>query len=41
VMTAGGGGHGLPHDRDPSLIDEDLRDGFISETAARRDYGRT
>jgi len=40
VLTAGGGGHGLPQSRDQALIDEDLRDGFISETAARRDYGR-
>ena len=40
VLTAGGGGHGSPRERDPVLIAEDLRDGFISEEAARRDYGR-
>ena len=40
VLTAGGGGHGSPRNRDPALIAEDLRDGFVSEEAARRDYGR-
>ena len=41
VLTAGGGGHGPPRERDPTLIDEDLRDGFVSREAARRDYGRS
>ena len=40
VLTAGGGGHGVPLERDPALIAEDLRDGFVSPEAARRDYGR-
>ena len=40
VLTAGGGGHGVPQDRDPALIAEDLRDGFVSREAVRRDYGR-
>ena len=40
VLTAGGGGHGSPRERDPALIAEDLRDGFVSEESARRDYGR-
>ena len=41
VLTAGGGGHGAPQERDPALITEGLRDGFVSPEAARCDYGRT
>ena len=41
VLTAGGGGHGVPRERDPALVADDLLDGFVSEEAARRDYGRS
>jgi N-methylhydantoinase B/oxoprolinase/acetone carboxylase alpha subunit len=39
IMTPGGGGFGPPGERDPALLDNDLRDGFVSADAARRDYG--
>jgi N-methylhydantoinase B len=37
--TAGGGGYGEPRDRDPARVAADLREGLISETAARGVYG--
>ncbi len=39
IQCAGGAGHGNPQDRDASAIESDLRDGYISEEAASRDYG--
>ncbi|MBN8955987.1 MAG: hydantoinase B/oxoprolinase family protein [Rhizobiales bacterium] len=39
LLLPGGGGYGNPSDRDPSLIERDLRDGYISRDGARRDYG--
>jgi N-methylhydantoinase B len=39
METPGGGGFGLPQDRDVDDLARDLADGRISETAARRDYG--
>lgn len=38
VETGGGGGWGDGASRDPKLVRRDLRDGIISEAAARRDY---
>lgn len=38
VKSAGGGGYGPPEDRDPARVHEDIRDGYISEAQARRDY---
>jgi N-methylhydantoinase B len=35
----GGGGYGDPLERDPSAVLADLREGYISATAAERDYG--
>ncbi|MEM1162125.1 MAG: hydantoinase B/oxoprolinase family protein, partial [Pseudomonadota bacterium] len=35
----GGAGYGRPGDRDPDLIRRDLRRGYISPEAAKRDYG--
>lgn len=35
----GGGGLGDPRDRDPERIAEDVREGLVSRSAARRDYG--
>jgi N-methylhydantoinase B len=37
--AAGGGGYGPPAERKISAIQSDLDDGYISPTAARRDYG--
>ena len=38
ILTPGGG-FGDPRSRDRARIEEDLRDGFVSPDAARRDYG--
>ena len=35
----GGAGYGDPKDRDPDLIARDVRRGYISAEAAKRDYG--
>ncbi len=35
----GGAGFGDPRDRDPALVREDVREGYVSAAAARRDYG--
>ena len=37
--VAGGGGWGDPLDRDPSLVLKDVLNGFVSERAAREEYG--
>ena len=37
--TAGGGGWGDPRERAQAEIADDLRKGYISPAAARRDYG--
>jgi len=39
VMTPGGGGFGDPFQRDPALVLQDVRLGFVSEEAARADFG--
>jgi N-methylhydantoinase B len=39
IATAGGGGHGVPADRDPALLQADLRNGKVSLEAAREFYG--
>jgi N-methylhydantoinase B len=39
VETGGGGGYGSPHDRKRELLERDLRRGYVSAEAARRDYG--
>ncbi len=36
---AGGGGWGDPFTRDPALVQRDVRRGYVSLEAARRDYG--
>ena len=38
LMTGGGGGWGPPADRDPDAVRADVREGYVSEAAARRDY---
>ena len=35
---AGGGGFGPPEERDPELIEADIRDGYVTDSAARADY---
>jgi N-methylhydantoinase B len=39
MRFAGGGGYGEPRSRDKQLILDDIKNGYISEAAARRDYG--
>jgi N-methylhydantoinase B len=39
LETGGGGGHGHPFDRVAERVLQDVRDGFVSVEAARRDYG--
>jgi N-methylhydantoinase B len=39
LETGGGGGHGHPFDRPAELVARDVRDGFVSQEAALRDYG--
>jgi N-methylhydantoinase B len=40
LLLPGGGGHGDPRRRDPVLVERDLRDGYVSREAARREYGK-
>jgi N-methylhydantoinase B len=37
--VAGAGGWGDPLDRDPALVLKDVRNDFVSQGAARADYG--
>jgi N-methylhydantoinase B len=39
IAMPGGGGLGNPHKRPAAAVAEDVRQGFISNEAARRDYG--
>ena len=39
LTTPGGGGYGDPKARDRASIAEDLREGYVTQAAARRDYG--
>ena len=38
-LADGGGGHGDPFQRDPSLVREDVIDGYVSREGARKNYG--
>jgi N-methylhydantoinase B len=38
-QTGGGGGYGHPFDREPGRVAKDVRNGFVSVTAAASDYG--
>ena len=38
MCTGGGGGFGPPSERDPAAVREDVREGYITEEAARHDY---
>jgi N-methylhydantoinase B len=39
IMTGGGGGYGPAAARDPEAVRRDVREGYVSAAAARRDYG--
>lgn len=39
ILSPGGGGLGLPFERDPDLVLRDVRDELLTPEAARRDYG--
>jgi N-methylhydantoinase B len=39
IMTGGGGGWGAPSERDPEAVRRDVREGYVSPEAAKRDYG--
>jgi N-methylhydantoinase B len=39
LETGGGGGYGKPSERAPELIRRDIRRGYVSREAAKRDYG--
>ena len=39
LLTAGGGGHGVPAERDPSAVRRDVAEGYVSPAAARVVYG--
>ncbi|MCM4082697.1 hydantoinase B/oxoprolinase family protein [Paractinoplanes hotanensis] len=39
LLTAGGGGHGDPADRDPAAVRRDVAEGYVSAEAARDVYG--
>ena len=38
VRTGGGGGFGLPHERDPELVANDVKQGYVSQERARTLY---
>lgn len=38
LYTGGGGGYGAPADRHPESVHADIRDGYVSESAARAAY---
>ncbi len=39
LSVSGGGGYGRPQDREREMIEEDLREGYITPEGAKRDYG--
>ena len=39
LQLPGGGGYGIVTDRDPALVAEDVRAGFVSDEQAQKDYG--
>jgi N-methylhydantoinase B len=39
LQSAGGGGYGDPRERDPKLVERDVRDGYITAEFAAREYG--
>ena len=41
VETSGGGGFGVPSERDPAAIQADVETGYVSAASATSDYGRS
>jgi N-methylhydantoinase A/oxoprolinase/acetone carboxylase beta subunit/N-methylhydantoinase B/oxoprolinase/acetone carboxylase alpha subunit len=41
IEVGGGGGHGAPSLRDPGAVQDDLRDGYVTEANVRRNYPHT
>jgi N-methylhydantoinase B len=39
LESAGGGGYGTPAQRDPARLKRDIEEGYVTEDAAKRDYG--
>lgn len=39
MEAAGGGGYGDPLERDPELVEQDVREGYVSIERAKEDYG--
>lgn len=39
LLSAGGGGRGLPTKRAPERVLDDVRQGYVTIEGARRDYG--
>lgn len=39
VSTGGGGGYGPAREREPLQVQEDVKDGYVSQAMARRSYG--
>jgi N-methylhydantoinase B len=39
LTSPGGGGYGEPQERDPQLVLSDIKQGYVSATAAEREYG--
>jgi N-methylhydantoinase B len=39
LRSGGGGGYGLPHERDPEAVREDVRQGYVSVASARDNFG--
>lgn len=39
LRLSGGGGYGDPLEREPGLVGADVREGYVTEAAARGDYG--
>jgi N-methylhydantoinase B len=39
MQSGGGGGFGDPMQRDPALVAEDVREGYVSSTVAHNVYG--
>jgi N-methylhydantoinase B len=40
VRTPGGGGYGDPRQRDPALIERDVRRGYLTRAEAEQQYGK-
>jgi N-methylhydantoinase B len=39
LLSGGGGGYGLPVERNPESVAQDVRQGYVSEKLAREAYG--